>query len=70
MFNSFIPNFHFTDDKMNKEWCMDVVNWCYYNCRNMSLLHGKDVREIEGYASGDFDMTPYVKIFKSKRKRL
>ncbi len=68
----FIPRFHFDnpDDKLKSEWCKKVIDYYFYNSNNVSLLKGKNVKEIEEYASGDFDMTPFKLMFKSMRKKL
>lgn len=70
MTNGFIPYFHFDkpSEKLTKEWCRKVIDYIWYNQENKSLLDGKDIKEIEGYAAGDFDMAPYKKIFKSLSK--
>lgn len=67
----FIPSFHFDkpDDKLKPEWAMKAIDWCFYNTRNIGLLEGKNVLEIEEYASGDFDMRPYKRMYKSMRKK-
>jgi hypothetical protein len=69
---SFIPSFHFVNPakKLTKEWCWDAVTWCWYNTHNRNLLENKDVLEIEQYATGEFDMTPFKRMFKSKAKAL
>ncbi len=68
----FVPSWHFTEPskKLTPEWCMEAVNYLWYNTNNMNLLHGKDISEIEGYRNGDFDMKPFVRMFKSLRKDL
>jgi len=70
--NNFIPSWHFrtASEKLTAKWCMEAVNYLWYNTNNLNLLHGKDIAEIEGYASGEFDMRPFVKMFKSLRKDL
>lgn len=72
MASSFIPSLHFAppSKKMNKSWAKEVLTYYYYNSHNMNLLHGKNVAEIDGYASGDFDMRPFLKMFKSLKKDL
>lgn len=69
---NFIPAFHFEkpSSKLTKEWAMKAVNYYINNTANRNLLHGKNLKDIEGYATGDFDMTPFIKIFKSLRKQL
>lgn len=70
---SFIPSFHYQTPQSKMEgnsWAMQVVNFYWYNTQNFSLLEGKDVNEIEGYASGEYSLTKFKKIFKSEQKRL
>ena len=69
---NFIPNFHFTPPKgkLTNEWAMKIVNYYFYNTRNFSLLDDKNVREIEEYASGEFDLRPFKKMFKSEDKKM
>lgn len=66
----FIPEFHFDnpDTKLTPEWCMKVVDYHYYNSDNRNLLDGKNVKEIDDFSSGNFDMTPFKRIFKSLQK--
>lgn len=72
MQRTFIANFHFDNpsQKLSKEWAMKVVNYCCYNTRNKGLLEGKNIEEIDGYATGDFDMKPFLRMFKSMKKSL
>lgn len=67
----FIPSFHFDNpaDKLKPEWAMKAINYLYYNTRNFGLLEGKNVVEIEEYTSGDFDMRPYKRMYKSIRNK-
>src|SRR6478609_7087877 len=67
----FIPAFHFEkpEDKLKPEWAMRAVDYLFYNTNNIGLLAGKNVPEIEEYASGDFDMRPYKRMYKSMRKK-
>lgn len=69
---NFIPYFHFDNpaDKLKPEWCMKVVNYHYYSQANYNLLAGKNVPQIDSFASGDFDMTPFKRMFKSMQKKL
>jgi hypothetical protein len=69
---SSIPYFHFTapSEKLKSSWCMKAVGWCYYNTDNRSLLFGKNLKNIEEYASGEFDMKPYKRMFKSIKKAI
>lgn len=70
--SKFIPSFHYmpSDKKMTAEW-FDIANrWCWYNSNNRSLLEGKNIFEIQGYATGNYPMTPYRRMFKSENKKL
>ena len=69
----FIPSFHtsFTaQEKLTAEWCNSALQFTWYQSNNKSLLHGKNIQEIQQYATGDFDMRPYKRMFKSLRKTL
>jgi len=73
MSNLFIPSFHLNTspaEKLKPEWCMQVVNYHYYSQYNLNLLRGKNVLQIDNFASGDFDMTPFKRMFKSMQKKL
>lgn len=73
MSSQFIPSFHYVNpiDKIsNKDFALAAVNFYYYNTSNYYLLDGKSIKDIEGYASGQFDLTPYKRLFKSEQKRL
>lgn len=69
---AFIPAFHFDkpEDKLKPEWCLKVIQYHYYAANNRNLLAGKNVKEIDEFASGDFDMRPFKMMFKSMRKKL
>lgn len=71
-YTNFIPAWHFVapELKLKKDWCWDAVQWSYFQNRNRNLLHGKNITDIEGYSSGDFDMKPYRKMYKSIAKKL
>lgn len=68
----FVPSWHFVEPskKLTPEWCWDAVNWAWYHSNNRSLLHDKDLQEIDGYASGDFSMLEFKKMYKSEAKKL
>jgi hypothetical protein len=72
MSKNFVPSFHFEhpSKKMTSEWAMSAINFYFYNTANKSLLDGKDVKEIDDYAKGDFDMKPFKKMFKSIKRNL
>lgn len=69
---AFIPAFHFDkpEDKLTPEWCRKAVNYLFYANNNLSLLAGKNVKEIDGFTSGNFDMKEFKMMFKSMRKKL
>ena len=71
MYN-FIPNFHFrpASEKLTKDWCWDAVTWCYYHTNNRSLLQDKNVNEIIGYATGNFSMREFKRMYKSEAKKM
>lgn len=73
MQSSFIPSYHLNitpTDKETVDWCLSVVNYNLNNCRNYNLLQNKNIADIEGYACGNFDLTPFKKIFKSEAKKI
>lgn len=72
MGNYFIPAFHRVppEEKLTKKFAMEVVNYCWYNTRNYNLLWDKNVKDIEEYSSGEFDLRPFKKMFKSEQKKL
>lgn len=69
---NFIPSLHFVpaEEKMKEEWAMKVVNNYLKNTNNYNLLWNKNVLEIEQYSSGEFDLTPFKRMFKSMKKSL
>lgn len=67
----FIPSFHLdytAEQKLSNEWFYEAIKYCYYNSGNKSLVFGKNIKEIEAYATGDFSMKPFKKMFKSEKK--
>lgn len=68
---AFIPALHFRPaaEKLTPEFCKEVVGFYYHNTRLRSLLHDKNVEEIESYASGNFSMKPFRRLFPSLRKQ-
>lgn len=73
MANSFIPAFHYLSPIMklsDPNWALKCVGYYYYNTRNFSLLDNKNVTLIEEYSSGDINMLPFKRIFKSEVKRM
>lgn len=73
MANPFVPSFHFMaplDKVSSNKFPMAVINYYFFNTQNYSLLWDKKVYEIEGYASGEYDLRPFMKMFRSEEKRL
>lgn len=68
----FIPSLHFDNhkDKLTDEWCAKVKSQYWDNSSSKSLLDGKDIEEIKGYATGDFPMAPFKRMYKSMKKAL
>jgi hypothetical protein len=68
---SFIPQFHFDShsEKATSEWCGKVIDYYFHNSNNRRLLDGKRVLEIEEYSTGDFDMKPFKRLYKSLKNR-
>jgi hypothetical protein len=71
MSRSFLPGFHFRpeSEKLSREWCHEAIQYYYYNNHIKNLLEGKNVEEIEGYASGNYDLKPYKRMFRSLRNQ-
>ncbi len=72
MASNFIPHLHLnpTANKLGKKWANEIVDYYCRNTDNRSLLDGKKIVDIEGFASGNFDMDEFKKIYKSLRKSL
>lgn len=68
----FIPAFHFVPaaNKLKKEWWDKVVGHYIYQNNLTNLLWGKNIKDIEGYSTGDFDLTPYKRMFRSLRAQM
>src|SRR5689334_4395044 len=68
----FIPSFHFVapSKKLTPEWCQEAIDYLWHNVNNVSLVQGKDVKEINDYSEGDWDMTPFKRIFRSIKKQM
>jgi len=70
---NFIPSYHLVfgpGQKNTADWCMQAVNYCYFNNRNYNLLCDKNIVDIEGFANGTFSLDFAKKIFKSEAKKL
>lgn len=72
MNTSFIPELHFVppSEKLTSEWCDKVIQFYYRNTNNLCLLQDKRVWEIENYASGNIDMKPFKRLYKSIKKKM
>lgn len=68
----FIPSLHFepASKKLKPEWCLKGIDYYYNNYDRKNLLHNKNTNEIDEYSSGQFDLVPFKKIFKSMKKVL
>jgi hypothetical protein len=71
---SFVPALHLDTapaEKLKPEWCLRAIQYYYHNTTNFSLLEGKNVGEIEEYASGEINMKPFRRMYTSlKRKEM
>lgn len=73
MANIFIPSFHYlspAEKITGSKFPLAVINFYYYNTQNYNLLENKKILEIEQYSSGEYDLKPFVKMFRSEEKRL
>jgi hypothetical protein len=70
--SQFIPHFHFlpAEKKLTKEWCNDIIGHYVYQNNLTNLLWGKNIKDIEGYATGDYDLKPFKKMFRSLRSQM
>lgn len=69
---NFLPSLHLDTTPANKlkpEWCKKVVDYYFYNTTNFNLLSEKNVDEIIDFATGNIDMMPYKKLYKSLKKK-
>jgi hypothetical protein len=68
----FIPSFHFDspESKLKPEWAVKALNYYWHNTSNTTLLEGKEIKEIDDYSNGHWDMTPFKRIFKSLKRAL
>lgn len=69
--SKFIPSFHFesSEDKLKDAWFYKAINHCWYNASNKHLLSDKNIKDIEEYAAGQFDLTPFKKMYKSLEQK-
>lgn len=64
----FIPAHHFMTNKMSPEFCKACIDYSWYNTDIKSLLWDKNVEEIEQWATGKIDLTPFKKMYKSIKR--
>ncbi len=66
----FIPSFHFMspEKKLTAEFCKAALDHSWHNRGHKSLLEGKNVPEIEQYSSGNIDMRPFKRMYKSIKR--
>lgn len=69
---NFVPALHFKPQskKLTREWCDEVVQYYVYQTHQINLLQDKNIGEIEGFASGDYSMREFKKLFKSLRVQM
>jgi hypothetical protein len=65
----FIQEWNFSKDKLSDDWCWTVANEIYFHSGIKSMLFGKNIEEIEQYATGEIDMKPFKREFKSFREK-
>jgi hypothetical protein len=49
---------------------MEAIGYYYYNTANKSLVEGKNLKEIDEYSEGKFDLTPFKRMYKSMKRAL
>lgn len=54
-------------EKLQADWWTEALQECYYNSSAQSLLWDKNVAEIDNFADGNIDLTPFLKMFKGKK---
>ena len=65
----FIQEWNFSKEKLSDDWCWTVANEIYFHSGIKSMLFGKNIDEIEQYATGEIDMKPFMREFKSYREK-
>lgn len=70
--SNWIPEFHYwpSEKKLTKEWCDKIVGHYVFQNNLTNLLWGKNIKDIEGYATGDYDLKPFKKMFRSLRSQM
>lgn len=72
MGSKFIPSFHLipSEEKLNRKWCKQAIDFYWYNSSIKNLLDGKDIQKIEEYATGAIDMRQFKAMYKSIKKKM
>lgn len=60
---------HTAEEKLTQNWFGEVVGKYYFSGKNVNLLDGKNVDEIQQYATGDIKMAPFVRMFDKNSNR-
>lgn len=71
MNNRHIASIHLgysAEEKMTPAWWKEAKTVFYNNANNVNLLAGKNVQEIEDYASGKYSMTEFKRLFSEDKK--
>lgn len=55
---------------MTQEWWRKVIDYYYHNSNVKSLLHSKNIDEIEQYYTGDINMKPFLGMYKSFKRKM
>jgi len=71
MLKTYLPAQHFVrpEEKLTKEWAIEMSRYYYYHGNMVSLLHGKDVAKIELFAEGRQPMDEFRKMYKNSTKK-
>jgi hypothetical protein len=71
MLKTYLPAQHFVrpEEKLTKEWAIEMSRYYYYHGNMVSLLHGKDVSRIELFAEGNQPMDEFRKMYKNSTKK-
>ncbi len=70
MNNRMIKPYHYDKKKLTDEWCRKVADHVYFHSGCTNLLSYKNTTEIEQYFSGNIDMKPFMRQFKSVKRKL
>lgn len=69
--STFIPSLHFlpANEKLTPKFCDLVIGYYWFNQHLRNLLHGKDIKKVEEYSIGEYDLAPFKRIYRSLRKQ-